>query len=432
MASDAVRMATAGDVAAISDGVKTVTQARYMPPWPASDEGVDLLHDPRLSDEDLATLAAWSDAGGQLDVPADTKVTMTEEAAGRLPRKDQTVRIDPYLGDPTNQNDYRCFVLDPELTEEQYLTGYTFEPDILPQIHHVQVFQITESQRESARELEGADGRTGWQCYAGPSLRGERVNSRLPADRARDVGFAGQSDLVAGWVPGQSPAIFPENSGIQMLPGDALVIQIHYHFAKEPRRDESGMSLQWDDPGDVKRLRVVNPLGPVEIPCAPEDADAPLCDRDAALADNVRLYGPSGAGNEAGLLALCGKRPEDLAATFDGQVASSDCNLRVPEDGTIVSVLGHMHTIGRSIRLTLDPDTPQEKVLLDIPEWNFDWQMNYGLVEPLEVKAGQAIRLECSWDRGKDPGRAPKYIVFAEGTEDEMCFATYGLIPKDQ
>jgi polyisoprenoid-binding protein YceI len=432
MASDTIRIETAADVAAISDGIKTVTQTRYMPPWPASDAGVELLHDPRLSDEDLATLAAWSDAGGPLDVDASTPVEMTEEAAGLLPRKDQTVRIEPYTGVQTNTNDYRCFVLDPGLTEEQFLTGYTFEPDVLRQIHHVQVFQITESQKETAAQIAGKDGRSGWQCYAGPSLRGERVSDRLPDDRKPDVGFPGQADLVAGWVPGQSPVIFPENSGIQMLPGDALVIQVHYHFAKEPVPDSSGLSLQWDDPGDVRRLRVVNPLAPVEIPCAPEDADAPLCDRTAAMRDNVRLYGPSGASNEIGLLGLCRHTADELAATFDGNVARSDCNLRVPEDGTLVSVLGHMHTIGDSLRLTLDADTPDEKVLLDIPDWNFDWQMNYGLAEPIEVKAGQAIRLECSWDRRKDPGRDPKYIVFAEGTEDEMCFATYAIIPKDQ
>ena len=40
--------------------------------------------------------------------------------------------------------------------------------------------------------------------------------------------------------------------------------------------------------------------------------------------------------------------------------------------------------------------------------------------------------MDCSWDRGADPLRPPKYIVFAEGTEDEMCFATYALIPDDQ
>jgi hypothetical protein len=39
--------------------------------------------------------------------------------------------------------------------------------------------------------------------------------------------------------------------------------------------------------------------------------------------------------------------------------------------------------------------------------------------------------MECSWDRRTDPDREPKYIVFAEGTEDEMCFGTYGLVVDD-
>ena len=104
----------------------------------------------------------------------------------------------------------------------------------------------------------------------------------------------------------------------------------------------------------------------------------------------------------------------------------------VPEDGIITGVLGHMHTIGSTLRMTLDADTADEQILLDIPNWSFDWQMNYALAEPLRVEAGQALRLECSWDRSKAPGRDPKYIVFAEGTEDEMCFATYSLIPDRQ
>ncbi len=104
----------------------------------------------------------------------------------------------------------------------------------------------------------------------------------------------------------------------------------------------------------------------------------------------------------------------------------------VPEDGIITGVLGHMHTIGSTFRMTLDADTPEAQILLDIPDWSFDWQMNYALAKPLRVKAGQPLRLECSWDRSKDPLRDPKYIVFAEGTEDEMCFGTYSLIPDRQ
>ncbi len=41
----------------------------------------------------------------------------------------------------------------------------------------------------------------------------------------------------------------------------------------------------------------------------------------------------------------------------------------------------------------------------------------------------------CSWSaRGTGapiPSAKPKYIVFAEGTEDEMCFGTYGLVVDD-
>jgi hypothetical protein len=58
--------------------------------------------------------------------------------------------------------------------------------------------------------------------------------------------------------------------------------------------------------------------------------------------------------------------------------------------------------------------------------------MNYGLQTPVHVTAGQPVRMQCSWDRSLDPTRQPKYIVFAEGTEDEMCFGTYALIPDDQ
>jgi hypothetical protein len=432
MAGRHVRLDTAADARAISDGLKTVTQTGYMPPWPASDKGVELAHVPRLSADDLAALAAWSDAGGPLDVPGDTKLEMPPEVAALQPRQDLTLTIPAYTGVASNTNDYRCFVLDPEITEDTILTGYTFVADQLEQLHHAQVFRISDEQMANAAELDGADGRPGWECYGGPGLAGRRADRVPGEERRRDVGFAGQDNLVAGWVPGQSPVIFPESSGVTMHKGDALVLQLHYHYATAPVPDASGLAIQLDEPSsDFKELRVVNPLGPVEIPCAPADADAPLCDREASLADNVEKYGPSGASNEAGLLALCRHTPEGLTEDFDGNVARSSCVSRVPQNGQIVGVLGHMHTLGKSFRLTIAPGTDREQILLDIPEWSFDWQMNYSLAKPLRVAAGEEMLMECSWDRRTDPDREPKYIVFAEGTEDEMCFGTYGLVVDD-
>jgi hypothetical protein len=217
-----------------------------------------------------------------------------------------------------------------------------------------------------------------------------------------------------------------------MQPGDALVFQVHYHYNTTPKPDRSTVSVQLD-PGTapIKKLEVVNPIGPVEIPCMP-GVVAPLCDRSAALQEAARLYGPAGSFIEPGLLGICGKTAAGLAATFKDGVAHSSCDTKVPFSGTIVGTLGHMHTLGKTFRFTLDPDTPKPSVLLDIPVWNFDWQMNYELKKPVHVEAGQTIRMECSWDRALEPNRAPKYIVFAEGTEDEMCFGTYSIIPDDQ
>jgi hypothetical protein len=55
--------------------------------------------------------------------------------------------------------------------------------------------------------------------------------------------------------------------------------------------------------------------------------------------------------------------------------------------------------------------------------------MNYELQKPIHVTAGETMQMTCSWDRALDPNRPQKYIVFAEGTEDEMCFGTYAIIP---
>jgi len=93
--------------------------------------------------------------------------------------------------------------------------------------------------------------------------------------------------------------------------------------------------------------------------------------------------------------------------------------------------MGHMHTRGKAFTMTLNPGPPSEQVLLDIPAWNFDWQINYQPVTAIPVKRGDVIRIRCEWDRSQRVDPEPRYIVFAEGTEDEMCFSTYTINPKE-
>ena len=417
---------TAGDAKTISDGIGTIVQNGYMPPWPASTHGVELLNSKRLDQATIDAIVKWSRAGGPLDVPESTKIEPKGGPPIAAPRHDVTLQMpEAYAGSLAVPNDYRCFVLDPHLTQPTYLTGYEVTPDKREEIHHVQIFHIDESQVAAAAKLSGSDGKPGWSCYGSVDLPTTHRNRQ----RYAVPGFTGQAGLIAGWVPGQDPVVYPDQSGILMQPGDALVLQVHYHYDLPPVPDRTTVAIQID-PGsaNLKRIDIINPIAPVEIPCMPGTA-APLCDRNAALADDANLYGPIGSAAEAGLLAVCGTTSEQLAADFQNGVARTTCNYTVPEDGTIVSVFGHEHTLGKDFRLTLDPEASNPTVLLDIPTWNFGWQMNYALAKPIHVTAGQKIQMQCSWDRAIEPNRAPKYIVFAEGTEDEMCFGTYAIIP---
>ncbi|MCB0971646.1 MAG: hypothetical protein KDA97_09050, partial [Acidimicrobiales bacterium] len=128
-------------------------------------------------------------------------------------------------------------------------------------------------QRENARAKEGADGKPGWSCFAGPGLRGRRPNS-VPGrtDNADDIGFAGQDNLIGGWVPGQQPRDFGGEVGFLLNPGDAFVLQMHYHYEDEALPDQSTVAIQVDPVSDdIAGMRVVNPIAPVEMPCLPED-----------------------------------------------------------------------------------------------------------------------------------------------------------------
>ena len=65
------------------------------------------------------------------------------------------------------------------------------------------------------------------------------------------------------------------------------------------------------------------------------------------------------------------------------------------------------------------------RVLLDIPVWDFDWQLIYEPTESIVIDRGDTIRIECTWDRAlRDPLLEPAYVLWADGTDDEMCFST--------
>ena len=94
---------------------------------------------------------------------------------------------------------------------------------------------------------------------------------------------------------------------------------------------------------------------------------------------------------------------------------------------SIVAAGPHMHLLGRSLKMTLNPGREDAKVIIDVPNYNFDDQSAIFLKTPIAVNPGDTIRVECTFDptlRQKIPqlkSLEPRYVTWGEGSSDEMC-----------
>lgn len=410
--SDIWRLDTAGDASVVAEGLGLVTSAGYMPPFPASEVGVPVKHRTTLTPDQVAAVTAWAEAGGPLDVDPATPVRPAPSDVPPLPRDRELPLAEPYQGSVAVVNDYRCFVLDPGFTDTTFVGGYGFEPDQAEVVHHALAFRVRAGGRDALAARDAADPGPGWQCYVGVGGGGI-------------VGAPGSdATQFMAWAPGQDPSRFPEGVGLKMEAGDQIVVQIHYHFEHSAPPDRSRMVLDLAD-GDPAAMQETSHdvyLAPAEIPCARWES-GPLCDRNAVIDELVADYGPAAAGIANGLHLLCDTRPEDFAGMTDG-VARSSCDHVIRRPREVLGVFGHMHEIGTRFRMTRNPGRPDEQVLLDIPRWNFDWQLNYEPVDPVVLGRGDVLRVECEWDRSRMAPARPRYVTWAEGTEDEMCYST--------
>ena len=155
------------------------------------------------------------------------------------------------------------------------------------------------------------------------------------------------------------------------------------------------MRLRLAPPGaDLEPLQTMLLVAPVELPCLPEES-GPLCDRVVAVNDLVTRFGADAGRTVAGLQLLCGGSFVNPRAG-----ATQHCDRRVPEDLQVRAVAGHMHLLGRSISVTLDPGGPRERSLLKRPVWDFDDQGATVLKRPVQVRAGDTLRVTCTARRG--------------------------------
>ncbi len=406
------------DYASARDHARSVylaTRARRMPPFPPGGDSPRFTHESHLTDEEIAILANWS----WVNAPAGD----AREAKVVAPRASESIRADVRLDIGRNfapnaqlSDEYRCFILEPKLSGERFLSGYDIAPGNRKVVHHVLMYELPGNLKDEALQLERAenDGRGGYTCFGGP-----RVGSGLQP--------------IGAWAPGSAGVKFPTGTGARLRDGSSLLVQVHYNLANGAAPDRTAINLELAPQGTkLKPLLNFGPVAPVEVACAgttpsdPKDA----CSREAAYARVLQLNNSRGnqRRRDGRDLKTCNQPLEWFQHPVDVTRIETSCEYAVPARFTVYGVLGHMHYLGRSIKLEILHPDGSSHVLLDIPRWDFHWQGFYWLQEPVGVKAGDKLRIACVFDNSKanqpylnGEQRQPRYRVWGEGTEEEMC-----------
>jgi hypothetical protein len=303
-------------------------------------------------------------------------------------------------------DDYRCFLLDPKIERRSVVTGINVLPGNPDVVHHVILFRVPPSKVHLAQAKDNGQLGPGWTCFGGTGVESQG---------------AGLNDApwLGAWAPGGGERVLAADLGMPIERGSRIVMQVHYNLLAGASPDRSAAKLRVaDDDGQRKPLQTVLLPAPVEVPCRPGRTANPLCDRTAAMADVVQRFGPLAGRIGDGLHLLCpGNEP--------GPVQS--CTRPVTEAATIRAVAGHMHLLGTSITVTVNKGRAGQRVVLDIPVWDFDDQGSRPVSPAVKVSPGDTLSVTCRHDQSvRDhlpafEGTRDRYIVWGEGTTDEMC-----------
>ena len=309
-------------------------------------------------------------------------------------------------------DDYRCFLLDPKVTEDSIIKSVEFVPQKKNYVHHAIMFRVTEA--DVAEAIAADKNGKGWPCFGGSGL-GSMFSSFLT------------SPWLSSWAPGRGKDVSPKGYGIPFKKGEKLVLQVHYNLLAanggKIETDQSKIVIEAIPAkgATVKQLQVELFPAPVELAC-PAGVSGPLCDRKNSLLDLAARTSTTSAFEAAGINVLCKNDPFNPKPSL-----LSRCDKVMDKNLTVIAAAPHMHLLGRSLKLILNPGTPNEKIILNRQNYDFDDQSATVLKTPIKVVPGDTIRVECTFDptlRQKLPALKnlePRYITWGEGSSDEMC-----------
>lgn len=219
-----------------------------------------------------------------------------------------------------------------------------------------------------AYELDAKDSRYGYEEFGG-------------------FGFEPLENTWAGWAPGSFARFYPADIGKNLYKRSVILAQIHYAPSPTDQLDQSEINIFYDNENSVKRNLLTTAISPEN------------------LKENFII-------------------PAGEIKTFIGV-------LTVPVDVTLVSVLPHMHLIGKAWEVFAVTPKNDTLNIIKIDKWDFNWQDFYYLDKLTKIPSKSKIYAKATYDNTAEnfnnPNSPPQDMSWGENTSDEMyiCYLNY-------
>ena len=195
---------------------------------------------------------------------------------------------------------------------------------------------------------------------------------------------------VGGYAPGEEPNVFPDGVGFKIPAGAEIVWQLHYTPTGKVEKDRSELGLIFCDTPPARRSR-------------------------GGLAINRRFRIPANAGNHK------------LSATA-----------RVWKDIELLTLMPHTHLRGKDFRYTAVYPDGRREILLNVPNYDFNWQHRYRFDRPIRLPAGSQIECVAHYDNSDQNPANPdptETVRWGDQTWEEMMIGFYTYVeplPEDK
>ncbi|MEQ8786722.1 MAG: redoxin domain-containing protein [Pirellulaceae bacterium] len=209
-----------------------------------------------------------------------------------------------------------------------------------------------------------------------------------PPGLAGGLSEGGAGGYLVGYVPGLRPQPFPQGMAKRIAAGSELIFQVHYTPIGSEQLDRSRLGLVFADPNTITH----------EVQTT------------SAVGRGIRI--PPGAPNHK----------------------EEAWSRRPLNDARLLSMMPHMHLRGKAFRYEAVHPDGERMVLLDVPQYDFNWQTAYQLAEPLRLPEGTRIHCTAHYDNSDanlnnpDPTQS---VRWGDQTWEEMMIGYFNIaVPR--